>query len=96
MLPSSGWLKRPVKSDSDFDQMQHRKHVQKHQHDGKAARKLQDLIPGQTVAIYDTRSRVVSQAKVTKKCDEPRSYAVKTPNGSELRRNISSSSEALC
>ena len=85
-LPSSGRLQRSATSDSDIEQMQHHQHVQKLQHDRKVARDLQDPIPGQTVAMYDTRSRVWSPAKVTKKCDEPWSYVVKTPSGSELRR----------
>ena len=38
-LPSSGRLQRSATSNSDLDQMQHRQHVQKLQHDGKVTSK---------------------------------------------------------
>ncbi|KAK3748845.1 hypothetical protein QZH41_006630 [Actinostola sp. cb2023] len=86
-IPTSGRLQRTQTSDTDAEQLQHRQQVQKLQHDGKSTRELQDLRPGHTVAMYNPHSRVWSPAEVTKECNEPRSYVVKTPSGSELRRN---------
>lgn len=86
-LPTSGRLQRSIASDSDMEQLQHRQQVQKLQHDRKSTRELQSLRPGQAVAVYNPRSKEWNPAKLTKECDEPRSYIVKTPSGSELRRN---------
>ena len=44
---------------------------------------------GQEVRILDKVSKTWCPGTITRKCAEPRSYMVQTPNGNELRRNRS-------
>ncbi|KXJ12138.1 Uncharacterized protein K02A2.6 [Exaiptasia diaphana] len=50
-------------------------------------RELEGLSPRQSVAVYNPSSRTWTTGEVNEKLGEPRSYVVKTTNGSELRRN---------
>ncbi len=68
---------------SKMIQRQSRQNLYFNQH----AHDLPPLIPGQPVRIQDQNSGNWTPAKVTQKCSEPRSYVVKTPSGSILRRN---------
>ena len=57
----------------------------------KSARKtyLAPMYVGQEVRILDKVSKTWCPGTITRKCAEPRSYMVQTPNGNELRRNRS-------
>ena len=57
----------------------------------KSARKsdLSQMFTGQEVRILDKTNKTWCPATVIRKCDEPRSYIVQTPNGTTLRRNRS-------
>ena len=52
-----------------------------------AGPQLANLYIGQRVRVQDHRDGTWTVAKVIKKCDEPRSFVVETPNGSRIRRN---------
>ena len=69
----------------------HNKQQQIKSYYDKSARKT-DLAPmyvGQEVRILDKVSKTWCPGTITRKCAEPRSYMVQTPNGNELRRNRS-------
>ena len=69
----------------------HNKQQQMKSYYDKSARKT-DLAPmyvGQEVRILDKVSKTWCPGTITRKCAEPRSYMVQTPNGNELRRNRS-------
>ena len=54
----------------------------------RSARKLPELTPGQRVTIQDQATLKWKPAELKEKLAEaPRSYAVTTPTGRELRRN---------
>ena len=86
-IPSSGRLQRSQSSEIDAEHLQHRQQMQRQQHEHKPTRELQELRPGQTVALYRPQSKTWNTGEVKEKCNEPRSYIVETPSGSELRRN---------
>ena len=69
----------------------HNKQQQMKSYYDKSARKT-DLAPmyvGQEVRSLDKVSKTWCPGTITRKCAEPRSYMVQTPNGNELRRNRS-------
>ena len=68
------------------ERLYERQSTQKQYHD-RQARDLPPLRSGQTVSILDPNSGRWTPATVAEKCHEPRSYIVRTPNGSILRRN---------
>ena len=53
----------------------------------RSSRDRSDLQVGQTVGLQDPKMLKWTPAKIIEKCEEPRAYIVKTPNGSCLRRN---------
>ena len=57
----------------------------------KSSRKtdLSPMFVGQKVRILDKANKTWCPVTITKKCDQPRSYIVQTPNGTTLRRNRS-------
>ena len=61
----------------------------KETHDKHAGTELPPLHEGQRVRVLHPQDHTWIPAKVSKVCDEPRSYEVSTPNGSILRRNRS-------
>ena len=85
-LPSSGRIQRMKSNDDDLLQLQKRQEMQR-QNYAQNRRELDGLSPGQLVAVYNPSSKTWTAAEVKEKLDEPRSYTVKTSNGSELRRN---------
>ena len=87
LLPSSGRLQRLKTNDDDLLYLQRRQESQRQQHGQWHRRELEDLSSGQAVAVYNPSSKTWTTAEVKDKLDEPRSYVVKTTNGSELRRN---------
>ncbi|XP_041485994.1 uncharacterized protein K02A2.6-like [Lytechinus variegatus] len=58
-------------------------------HDRHASSDLPPLHVGQPVRVLHPRDNTWIPAKVSKVCEEPRSYEVSTPNGGILRRNRS-------
>ena len=87
LLPSSGRQQRLKTNDDDPLYLQRRQESQRQQHGQWHRRELEDLSSGQAVAVYNPSSKTWTTAEVKDKLDEPRSYVVKTTNGSELRRN---------
>ncbi|XP_020910391.1 uncharacterized protein LOC110248230 [Exaiptasia diaphana] len=85
-LPSSGRIQRMKSNDDDLLQLQKRQEIQR-QNYAQNRRELGGLSTGQPVAVYNPSSKTWTTAEVKEKLDEPRSYTVKTSNGSELRRN---------
>ena len=71
------------------DQLQQRKEKMKHDHDKHAGHELPKLSIGQRVRMLNTDDNTWIPAKVSRVCEEPRSYEVTTPNGKTLRRNRS-------
>ena len=57
----------------------------------KSSRKpdLSPMFVGQKARILDKVNKTWCPATITKKCDQPRSYIVQTPNGTTLRTNRS-------
>ena len=74
--------------DQTYQRLQERQDQQKAYFD-RSAHDLKPLVPGQLVRIQDARTGLWTPAQVKRRCDEPRSYIVETPNGRELRRNRS-------
>ena len=66
--------------------LQDRQNIQKKYHD-RNTQDLPPLIPGQSVRIQNYHTGKWDTAKVSQKCNEPRSYLVDTPEGQTLRRN---------
>ena len=73
-------------SDSVREELQNRQDIQKMYHDRKS-KDLPPLIPGQNVRIQNSQSGQWEKGKIVSKCEEPRSYLVKNPEGHTLRRN---------
>ena len=71
------------------DQLQQRREKMKHDHDKHAGQELPKLSVGQRVRMLNTDDNTWIPAKVSRVCEEPRSYEVTTPNGKTLRRNRS-------
>ncbi|XP_054761279.2 uncharacterized protein K02A2.6-like [Lytechinus pictus] len=66
-----------------------RQEKMKEVHDRHASSDLPPLHVGQPVRVLHPRDNTWIPAKVSKVCEEPRSYEVSTPNGGILRRNRS-------
>ena len=75
----------PMK-DQIYDRLQQKQTLNKHYHD-QHAKDLSPLTEGQQVTVQDHVTGKWSPATIHSKCEEPRSYLVKTQNGSCLRRN---------
>ena len=79
----------------DLGQEEQRKYLQqkrermKEEYDKRCQQELPPLYKGQAVKILDKNTKTWCPATITKKCEEPRSYIVQTPNGTNLRRNRS-------
>ena len=86
-LPSLHLCRHPD-SDEIFDNLSRKQEKMKEDHDRTAGPNLPLLQVGQRVRLRDNTSYTTwIPAKVTKICDQPRSYEVETPNGTVLRRN---------
>uniref|UniRef100_A0A8C5G6X1 Integrase catalytic domain-containing protein n=1 Tax=Gouania willdenowi TaxID=441366 RepID=A0A8C5G6X1_GOUWI len=97
-LPSPAELMfgRPVTtllpSRGDPGKEEHRLHLQqrtadmKEHHDRSSRRELAPFCRGQHVTVLNKNRGTWHPAIVVQKCNEPRSYIVQTPNGSEVRR----------
>jgi hypothetical protein len=69
------------------DHMTARAERMKADHDKTAGPELPVLYEGQKVRVLNPDDHTWQPATVAKKCDEPRSYMVSTPNGATYRRN---------
>ena len=79
--------KIPSKGDDNvLARLEDRQHVQKSSYD-QHAKAMEPLRPGQPVSVLDPTSHTWKPATVRTVCDEPRSYAVVTSAGKEVRRN---------
>lgn len=71
---------------------EHRLHLEqrtgdmKEHHDRNCRRELPPLRPGQHVTVMNKDRGTWHPATVVRKCVEPRSYIVQTPNGNQVRR----------
>jgi hypothetical protein len=78
----------PLQKTTDiYNHLQGRKEKMKHDHDRHAGPELVPLHIGQKVMIRDVDKNVWEPGEVSRICKEPRSYEVKSPNGSVRRRN---------
>ena len=79
--------KIPSKGDDNvLARLEDRQHVHKSLYD-QHAKAMEPLRPGQPVSVLDPTSHTWKPATVRTVCDEPRSYAVVTSAGNEVRRN---------
>ena len=79
--------KIPAKGDDNvLALLEDRQHVQKSSYD-QHAKAMEPLRPGKPVSVLDPTSHTWKPATVRTVCDEPRSYAVVTSAGNEVRRN---------
>ena len=79
-------ITRDASSEVVTPRLEERQELQKFYHD-RSARQLPELTPGQRVTIQDQTTLKWKPAEVREKlAGVPRSYAVTTPNGRELRR----------
>ena len=76
----------PVSSEKVKKELLERQSAQKMYSD-KKSRDLPPLMPGQVVRVENQSTGKWDKAEVIDKCDEPRSYFLKTPEGQTLRRN---------
>uniref|UniRef100_A0A8C6LCP7 Integrase catalytic domain-containing protein n=1 Tax=Nothobranchius furzeri TaxID=105023 RepID=A0A8C6LCP7_NOTFU len=67
-------------------QLEQRSTNMKEQHDKTSGRELPPLHPGQHVTVLHPERKTWYPATIVKKCSEPRSYIVQTPNGNQVRR----------
>ena len=74
---------------STTEHLLNRQRKMKESHDRRAGNDLPPLYVGQPVRVLHPRDHTWIPAKVSKVCEEPRSYEVSTPNGGILRRNRS-------
>ena len=86
-LPCSGRLQRSRAFDSHREQLQNRQDIQRKQYDSRSTRELRKLNQGEQVAMFQPRTKTWTSAEVKEETGEPRSYIVKTTDGTELRRN---------
>lgn len=66
--------------------MEQRSTNMKEQHDKTSGGELPPLHPGQHVTVLQSGRKTWCPATSVKKCSEPRSYIVQTPNGNQIRR----------
>ncbi|XP_014668373.1 PREDICTED: uncharacterized protein K02A2.6-like [Priapulus caudatus] len=78
---------RATERDMIMQRLQDRQVLQKQYHDQKSGGSLAPLTPGQFVRIQEESTSKWQPAVVTEKLTAPRSYEIKTTNGSTLRRN---------
>ena len=89
ILPSFHIPDKTQKQDGHNEKLKEKQQKMKTNHDKYAGPDLSSLYEGQRVRILNPDTKAWDPAVVTKVCKEPRSYEVKTPNGSVLRRNRS-------
>lgn len=77
------------KQDGPNEKLKEKREKMKTNHDKHAGPDLAPLYNGQRVRVLNPETKVWEPAVVTNTCKEPKSYEVKTPNGSVLRRNRS-------
>ena len=61
--------------------------MQRKQYDSKSARELRKLNQGEQGNMFQHRTQTWTPVEVREETGEPRSYIIKTTDGSELRRN---------
>ena len=86
-LPCRGRLQRTQAFDSHREQLQNRQDMQRKQYDSKSTRELRKLNQGEQVNMLQHRTKTWTPVEVKEETGEPRSYIIKTTDGSELRRN---------
>ena len=80
-------ISRDPSSEDVISRLIERQHLQKHYYD-RSAKPLPELAPGQRITIQDPASLTWKPAQVKERLvGTPRSYAVTTATGRELRRN---------
>ena len=86
-LPCSGRLQRTQALDSHKEQLQNRQDIQRKQYDSKSTHELRKLNQGEQASMFQHRTKTWTPVEVKGVTGEPRSYIIKTADGSELRRN---------
>jgi transposase InsO family protein len=86
-LPSYHHPKTLQKDQEINNNLQKKKEKMRTDHDKGAGPELPPLHIGQKVRVQNLNNKLWEPAEVTQVCDEPKSYEVRTPNGSQLRRN---------
>ena len=86
-LPYSGPLQRSQGFHSHREQLQSRQDIQRKQHDSRSTRELRKLNQGEQVTMFQPRTKTCTPAEVKEETSEPRSYIIRTTDGSQLRRN---------
>ena len=86
-LPYSGPLQRSQGFHSHREQLQSRQDIQRKQHDSRSIRELRKLNQGEQVTMFQPRTKTCTPAEVKEETSEPRSYIIRTTDGSQLRRN---------
>ena len=86
-LPCSGRLQRTQAFDSHREQLQNRQDMQRKQYDSKSTRELRKLNQGEQANMFQHRTKTWTPVEVKEETGEPRSYIIRTTDGSELRRN---------
>ena len=67
--------------------------MQRKQYDSKSTRELRKLNQGEQANMFQHRTQTWTPVEVREETGEPRSYIIKTTDGSELRRNRVSAAE---
>ena len=75
--------------------IQQKRERTKEGYDKRCQQNLQPLCKGQAVGILDKRSKTWCPGTISKKCEEPKSYTVQTPNGNNLTKNWSHLQELM-
>ena len=78
-----------AREQSTTEHLLHRQTEMKETHDKHAGNELPPLHVGQPVRVLHPKEHTWIPAKVSRVCEEPRSYEISTPNGAVLRRNRS-------
>lgn len=73
--------------ESVVDNLVQRQNTQKTSYDRKGVYDLPNLSVGQSIGFQDPHTLRWKKGKVANKCEEPRSYIIRTPEGASLRRN---------
>ena len=86
-LPCGGRLQCTQAFDSHREQLQNRQDIQRKQYDSKSTRQLRKLNQGKQVNMFQHQTKTWTPVEVKEETGEPRSYIIKTKDGSELRHN---------
>ncbi|KAK2169301.1 hypothetical protein LSH36_11g04010 [Paralvinella palmiformis] len=91
LLPNHGDLGQEEKC----KYLQQKRERTKEEYDKRCQQELPPLYKGQAFRILDKNSKTWCPGTINKKCEEPRSYIVQTPNGTNLRSGDRDQTENL-